>query len=163
MSTFESLYAQYAQDVYRFALHLSGDMVTAEDLTAETFVRLWTARDVSVATVKAYLFAIVRNLYRQRLRRERRLVQLDPDLSDPHRDPEAYATERDQLQWVLSRLRELPETDRAALLMRVQHDMSYVEIAAALGLSTVAAKVRVHRARVKLMQMWMEASGGNHP
>ena len=51
---------------------------------------------------------------------------------------------------VLRALRGLPEGERAALLLRVDHDLSYEEIASALGISAGAAKVRVHRARLRL-------------
>jgi sigma-70-like protein len=43
VTSFGELYARYAQDVYRFALYLSGDRHEAEDITSETFVRAWTA------------------------------------------------------------------------------------------------------------------------
>jgi RNA polymerase sigma-70 factor (ECF subfamily) len=44
----------------------------------------------------------------------------------------------------------LPEIDRAALLMRAQDGMPYEQIAEILKLSTANAKVKVHRARLKL-------------
>ena len=51
---------------------------------------------------------------------------------------------------MLSDLQELPEVDRAALLMRAEDALPYEEIAAALLISPGAAKVRVHRARQRL-------------
>jgi RNA polymerase sigma-70 factor (ECF subfamily) len=48
-------------------------------------------------------------------------------------------------------MQELPEVDRAALLMRAQEGMSYEEIAHALDLSLAAVKVKIHRARQRLM------------
>ena len=163
MSSFEELYDRYASDVYRFALFLSGDEAVAEDLTSETFARVWTATDVRVETVKAYLLAIVRNLYRQRLRSAKRDVAIDASLVDPSAGPEQHTINRDQLQWVMKRLHELPEPDCAALLMRVQQDMSYEEIAAALHLSIAATKVRVHRARLKLNRLWTEELNARNP
>ena len=50
----------------------------------------------------------------------------------------------------MAALQQLPEIDRAALLMRSQDEMSNETIAAALGLTPVAARVKVHRARIKL-------------
>ena len=50
-------------------------------------------------------------------------------------------------------LQELPEVDRAALLMRVFEDMSYDEIARALGISLPAVKMKIHRSRLKLSQL----------
>ena len=53
---------------------------------------------------------------------------------------------------MLAALARLPEIDRAAVLMRADEGVPYEEIAAALGISTVAAKVKVHRARLKLAE-----------
>jgi RNA polymerase sigma-70 factor (ECF subfamily) len=53
---------------------------------------------------------------------------------------------------VVAALAELPEGERAALLLRVDHDLSYEDIASALGISVSAAKVRVHRARLRLTE-----------
>jgi len=56
MTNVEALYRQDAPAVYRFALSLSGSRASAEDLTSETFVRLWTARDrLDLSTVLGYL------------------------------------------------------------------------------------------------------------
>ena len=64
MTDVEALYRQYAPAVFRFALSLSGSRSAAEDLTSETFVRLWTARDrVELATVLGYL---AKTLWRRR-------------------------------------------------------------------------------------------------
>jgi RNA polymerase sigma-70 factor (ECF subfamily) len=52
----------------------------------------------------------------------------------------------------MAALQELSEVDRAALLMRAQEEMPYEEIAQVLGLAVTTVKVKVHRARVKLMR-----------
>lgn len=151
MTEFEQLYERYAGDVYRFALYLSGDVAQAQDITSETFVRVWTARGrIRVATVKAYLLTIARNLYLQVVREAQRRDQLDERIADPHPNPEERSEARSDLRIVLRALQYLPEVDRAALLMRTQDEMSYEEIAAALRISVAAAKVKIHRARLKL-------------
>jgi RNA polymerase sigma-70 factor (ECF subfamily) len=61
-----------------------------------------------------------------------------------------YATE---LAMVLEAMRELPDVDRAALLMRASEEMSYEEIAEALSLPVGTVRVKVHRARLKLMKL----------
>ena len=151
------LYARHAGDVFRFALYLSGNRVEAEDLTSETFVRVWTSPEtIRVATVKGYLFTIARNLHLQSLRRRRREVELDAaveaSVRDPSGGPAAEAEEDSELRAVLAALQKLPETDRAALLMRAIDEMSY-EIARSLGTSVPAARVKAHRARVALGEM----------
>lgn len=151
MIDFSGLYQSHAADVQRFALYLSGDRALAEDLTAETFVRLWGARDrVELATVRGYLFAIVRNLYLQHLRRHRRAAEPEADLADPRPGPAERALARDELEATLAALQRLQEIDRAALLMRASDELPYEEIAAALGITATAARVKVHRARLAL-------------
>ncbi len=148
---FHSLFERYSQDVYRFALYLSGDPSLAEEIAQETFVRVWVMPgEVRGGTVKAYLLTIARNLYLAERRRAARHVALDSDLPDPKPGPEAGAWGRQELDAVLVALQGLPEADRTALLMHAQDGLSYAAIASALGLSTAAVKVRVHRARIKL-------------
>jgi len=61
---FHSLFERHSQDVYRFAVYLSGDPSLAEEITQETFVRAWVMPgEVCGGTAKAYLLAIARNLY----------------------------------------------------------------------------------------------------
>jgi RNA polymerase sigma-70 factor (ECF subfamily) len=150
---FAGLYAAHSRDVRRFALFLSGDAALADDLVSEAFVRVWTARDrVELATVRSYLFAIVRNLFLHDVRAHRRHAPLDERMADNHPDPEHRASDRSDLQVVIAALAQLPEIDRAALLMRADESVSYEEIAAVLGLTSVAARVKVHRARLKLAE-----------
>ena len=148
---FHSLFERYSQDVYRFALYLSGDPSLAEEIAQETFVRVWVMPgEVRGGTVKAYLLTIARNLYLAERRRAARHVALACDLPDPKPGPEAVAWRRQELDAVFVALQGLPEADRTALLLHVQDGLSYAAIASALGLSTAAVKVRVHRARIKL-------------
>ena len=151
---FRSLYERYAQDVYRFALYLCGDPVLAEDIAEETFVRAWVTPDeIRVGTVKAYLFMIARNLYRDGLKRAARQVELEDNMPDSEPGPETISSMRWELRVTLKALQGLPEVDRAVLLMHFQDGMPYAEIAAALALSVAAVKVKVHRARVELHRL----------
>jgi len=151
MTDFSSLYKKYAQDVYRFALYLSGERGEAEDITSETFVRAWTAPGpIEMVTVKGYLFAIARNLFLHGLRKKSRHVVLNEDLRDPQANPYKQAEQKEKLASVLTELQKLPEESRSALLMRAVDGMAYEEIARALGISLAAVKVKIHRARLAL-------------
>lgn len=150
---FSALYRAHVGDVRRFALFLSGDAALADDIVSETFVRAWHARSrLDLTTVKAYLFAIARNLYLQQRRRANRLNPLDDRLADPGPGPHEQMRAQQDLDAVLAALQELPEIDRAAVLMRADDAMPYEEIAKALGISVSSAKVKVHRARLKLAE-----------
>jgi len=148
---YSDLYRTYSHELRRFAVYLSGNPALADDLVSEAFVRAWTARDrIEFSTVRGYLFAIVRNLFLQHLRHERRRRPLDEQMVDDLPGPEVRASQRDNLRVVIKALAALPEIDRAAVLMRADEGLAYEEIAAALGISVAAAKVKVHRARLRL-------------
>jgi RNA polymerase sigma-70 factor (ECF subfamily) len=151
MNEFEALYRQHASAVFRFAWGLSGDRNRAEDIVSETFVRLLTkAPRIETRTALAYLLAIARNTYLTGQRRRRREVPLSEEIPAPEHDLAGRLDDKARLEVVLRALRHLPEGERAALLLRVDHDLAYEEIAVTLGTTVGAAKVRVHRARRRL-------------
>ncbi len=161
MSEIETLYRSYAPAVLRFAWGLCGDRARAEDLVSETFVRLLTrAPRIETRTALAYLLAIARNAFLDEVRSGRREVPLPGDLRAPERSPYERIDDAGQLRAVMERLRSLPEGERAALLLRVDHELSYDEIAGVLGISIAAAKVRVHRARTRLAAAREEGGKG---
>ncbi len=149
--SFQELWARYAADVHRFALYLSGNPSQADDITSETFLRVWSTRDrLNLPTVKAYLFAIARNLHREDRRRSWR----DEALIEMPVPSDARAIEsREELRAVLAALQQLPETDRTALLLRAEQDLSYDEIALLLEMPSATVRVRVHRARLRLAEI----------
>lgn len=153
MTDFQALYQKYAQDIFRFALYLSGNRAEAEDVTSETFVRAWNAPGgIRQSTVKAYLLTIARNCYLQGLRRSGRQSGLEQDFPDPRPALQQSTEQRDELAQVMRDLQELPETERTPLLMSAVEELSYEQIAETLGVSLGAVKTRIHRARLKLEQ-----------
>ncbi len=159
MTSFHDLYVQHAPAVRRFALFLSGDAALADDLAAETFVRAFVAAGDVRGSVRSWLLAIAHNLFREELRKRRPSAPMDPALADPAAAPD----ERAELRRALRALQQLPETDRAALVLRAVEELSHDEIAVALGLSPIAARVRVYRARARLTNlMKKEDEDGRH-
>ena len=161
MTSFAEIYGAYAKDLFNFALHLTRDRADAEDLTAETFARLWTARNVKLATVKGYLFAIARNLHIEQHRKHRPTTQV-PEVADDSTSPEAMVVSRDQATRLWKILDAMPEVDRSALLMRGE-GLPYEEIARILGITLSNAKVKVHRARIRAAMLLREADHANRP
>ena len=151
---FESLYRKYAPAVKRFSLFLCGNHALADDITSDTFVRVWfTHGQIREPTVQSYLFAVARNVYRDWQRRGWRSTDLDERLMHKGPNVQEHLEHKEQLASVLAGLQELPEIDRAALLMRSLDGMSYEEIAAALCVTETTARVKVHRARARLMAL----------
>jgi RNA polymerase sigma-70 factor (ECF subfamily) len=138
--------------VRRFALFLTGDEAQADDLTSETFLRLWTATDrLDSATLRSYLLTIVRNLHRDHLRREGRRETLQDSVAAPDARMEAGIDARAELTRVLKLAAGLTPLDRAVLFERALEGRSYEEIARRHAISKAAARVRVCRARLRLL------------
>ncbi len=159
---FPDLYTRYAQDVFRFAFFLSGNRELAEDIAAETFARALTVGDsIRPGGVKAYLLAIARNLFLDWTRTQGRATSLADehlDAADLTPGPEVGTASRLDLDATRAALQHLPERERAALLMSAWDGLSYEQIAAALGCSVAAVKVRIHRARLRLRHLTSQRS-----
>lgn len=155
MTQFHVLYQRYAPDIYRFAFWLSGDAHDAEEITAETFARAFTARDsIQSATVKGYLLTCARNVFLEGRRKRKIQVELDEEIADSSQRHDDRTEQRDEIHAVMGRMKLLPAEDREALLLRAD-GLSYDEIATALKITLTSAKVKVHRARAKLLK-WRE-------
>lgn len=152
MISFHQLYESYAADVYRFAYWLAGDSTEAEDITSETFIRAWVKHStIRTETLKAYLFTIARNLYLENQRNTPQQISLQDFYPDPSPNPEQVVEAQFEIRSIQKFLQTLPENDRIAFIMRVQHELSYAEIARILEISLSSAKVKVHRVRKKLI------------
>jgi RNA polymerase sigma-70 factor, ECF subfamily len=157
-----AIYIRHAGALYGFALTLCGNATEAEDLVADTFVRLWVAPGViRDETVRAYLFTIARNLFLTRRRRARREVPLDDTVPDHAPTAESRTEGRRRLARVQELLSRMHDIDRRALLLKAVEGRSYQEIGDALNLSAGAARVRVHRARNQLTKACQLAIGAH--
>ena len=160
--TFEQLYTTYVPDVYRFAVWLTHDTTQAEDVASETFIRAWAKRDrLRTETLKGYLFAIARNIFIKHRHRSDKDEQLREELADGSPDPHRAAAARMDLDRVARALSQMPSPDRLALVLRTEHSLPYEEIARVLEISVGAARVKVHRARRRLLAESMNHNGGD--
>jgi RNA polymerase sigma-70 factor (ECF subfamily) len=161
MMTFEQLYRTYFEDVHRFAFWLSGNRSEADDLASETFVRAWSRRNrLQTETLKAYLLVITRNAFLDLRRKSRQREELSEEWPDAIPDPHRHAAARIALDRVRSELARLPEAERMALALRTEESLSYSEIARVLEISEGAARVKVHRARRRLLDLHLTNPGG---
>ena len=160
--TFNQLYHSYAKDMHRFAFWLCGDTDEANDITLETFERAWLAdSEIRTETVKAYLFTIARNRFLAKLQRHKRHTSLPETMPDPALALETRTELQSELQLTLEAMQQLPEIDRAVLILRAEEGLSYEEIARTTGLTVVAAKVKVFRARAKLVSLLSKTTTRN--
>jgi RNA polymerase sigma-70 factor (ECF subfamily) len=157
---FEELVRVTYADTYTLAYRLTGDEEDARDVVQESYLRAFRGlkRFRGDAQFTTWLYRITANCASTHLGRRARhrhdelvddapLADLDPN-HDPQARTEANAT-RDRLTVAL---RELPPRLRAVVVLRDVYDLSHEAIAAELGISESAAKVRLHRARKKLRE-----------
>ncbi len=150
---FDDLYRSFADDVFRFLLYLSGKWALSQDLTSETFVRVWTSTTpLRVSTAKAYLFVIARNLYLDSLRRKRPDGHPAAGWAEPA-SPAVCYEQREELAQTLEDMEQIVEGDRAAFAMSVLEEMSHEEVAGALGIGVGAVKSRIFRTRLRLIEL----------
>ncbi|HCP62234.1 MAG TPA: SigE family RNA polymerase sigma factor [Actinobacteria bacterium] len=124
---------------------VTGDRHEAEELAQDAFVRAFERWDRVAAANNppGYLYRTALNLYRSKLRRAKRAAR---KFTAPPPDPDLFAAadDRDAIGRALA---GLPEGQREAVVMVEWLDMTNEEAGAALGISPVTVRVRIHRAR----------------
>jgi len=143
---FETIYAEHAGQVYRFALRLSGSREEAEDLAAESLAeafRQWE-KFRGTATPRSWLFAIVLNRWRMKRRRRRISVvsmEMAEDIASTFQFPNLELAQA---------LAKLPDSLRIAFLLVKGESLTHAEAAKALGIPVGTVYFRVHVAIRKL-------------
>jgi RNA polymerase sigma-70 factor (ECF subfamily) len=167
-STFGRFYQRHVDAVLGYHYRRTGCAQTAADLTAETFAAAYLARRrfrPGPAPARAWLFGIARRQLgtfarRQRVAdRARRRMAIPPfDLSDDDLERiESLVDLAPIAAAVRAAVADLPPGQAEAVRLRIGDDRSYVEVAAALGCSVGAARVRVSRGLRALAERLEEA------
>jgi len=153
---FRALYEVYKDDVYSIAWHFTGDEEAARDVTQDVFLKLFSAIGGfrGESSFRTWLFRLVANACRDAQRRTWRLVAAEVVLesAQDRGSPDVDAREREISRRVRSAVVSLAPKVRLAILLRYVEDLSYSEIATALGCSpgTVASRLnRGHRMLAK--------------
>ena len=153
-----ALYGDLAPAVHRFLTDLLVDPALAADATQETFVRAFRRIDDVPSGVRlaAWVFGIARHVSLEARRARSRARRVIDDRDDGSSiqvadtacaSPEAVLLDREALDVVARALGLLSEERRAVLLLRLDHGLSYDEIARLMAWSLAKVKVEIHRAR----------------
>ncbi len=168
--TWDEVVREHADRVYRLAYRLSGNRADAEDLTQETFVRVFRSlAEYSPGTFEGWLHRITTNLFLDMVRRRQRIRfdALPEDAGDRLASKEAgpeQAYEQMNLDPEIQRaLDELPADFRVAVVLCDLEQLSYEEIAATLGIKVGTVRSRIHRGRVLLRQALAHRAPGLRP
>lgn len=156
---FEDVARDLAQPLLGYLERYVGDRAVAEELRQETLVRMsrGLASFEGRSSVKTWAFAIASRVAADYLRhpdRRIRIVELDP-AGEPA-DPEPAVDERMVLDEMNACIREvidsLPDTYRAALILHDLEGLTAEQTAEISECSVATAKIRIHRARLRLRQ-----------
>lgn len=159
-TAFDDLVRQTYADTYTLAYRLTGNEEDARDVSQEAYLRAYRAinRFRGDAQFSTWMYRITANCaatYLGRRSRHRHEVLDDtvpvPDTRTDH-DPQLRADAADLRNRLAEALDDLPPRLRSVVVLRDVYDLPHESIAAELGISESAAKVRLHRARNKLRE-----------
>src|SRR6266487_393046 len=156
--SFAALYRRRRGDVYRFALHISGSRMVADDVTQDVFMAV--IHDAGRyrpdrAEVVPWLLGIARNHVRRAMR-QRPTVTLPDDDSETNRalaidaDPLAALARRQDVVALRRAVLDLPVKFREAIVLCDLQELSYADAAVSLGCAIGTVRSRLHRGRALL-------------
>ena len=142
---------QYSAYVVTVIHNRSRGLLSPEDedeLALSVFFTLWqSCRTVKSGHLRAWLGSVARNKTVDRLRKSRSEIPLDEDLAGTEDFLLEEATKREQAQQLRAAVAQLSETDREIIYRFYDLCQPAVEIAAALGLTPAAVRMRLVRSR----------------
>jgi RNA polymerase sigma-70 factor (ECF subfamily) len=152
----EGLFAAHHGEIYAYLIRMLRDPELAADLTQDAFIKAYRNYDTleKPENARAWLYQIAHRVALDHIRRQK-IVRFLPWTGESR--GAAPSTERLVMDAHLSgdlqrALARIPERQRAALLLAEVHDLTGLELAAALGVSHVAARALLTRARESLRQ-----------
>lgn len=151
---FEAIYRRYEHDLYRFCLAMVGNAQDAQDALQNTMVKVLRALpgERRQIKLKPWLYRIARNESVEVLRRRREGGEIEKEPATAEGVVEVVET-RERLRGLFADLEELPERQRAALVMREMGGLGFEQIGASFGSSAAVARQTVYEARLSLREM----------
>jgi RNA polymerase sigma-70 factor (ECF subfamily) len=164
---FDALFRAYEKRVYNLAYRLSGSYDEANDISMDAFLRVYQALRLfrGEANFSTWLFRIVTNVYLDRRKRMKNKMHLSLEeyieleensvarqVEDPAPTPDRQAERRERNEIIQKAVSELPDYQRAMIVLYHTEGLSYEEIAEAMDLPIGTVKSRLNRARLVLRE-----------
>jgi RNA polymerase sigma-70 factor (ECF subfamily) len=148
---FEPLVERYQGVLFNVALRMVGDYEDARDITQNAFVKAYEKLATYDPRFRffSWIYRIMVNESLNSLERRKPHQPLDPALASTE-DPLEKAQAEEQSRKVQDALMELPVDQREALILRHFAELSYAEMALALGITEKTVKSRLYEARQRL-------------
>lgn len=156
MHLFDEIYHTFKADVYSLLSHLTRDVHAAEELTQETFIRVYkylpTYRGDSA--LKTWLIRIAYNIYFTWRKGHHHSYPLDNAVASST-DPIDAVNQRIDLRSLLD---NLTDSEKTLIVLRDINDLTYQDIAAVMGINIGQVRVGLHRARKRLRDQFKGGS-----
>jgi RNA polymerase sigma-70 factor (ECF subfamily) len=158
---FGLLFERHAKAIYNYCFRRVGDWATAEDLLSTVFLEAWRRRDKALPPDKVlpWLYGIATNVVRNRRRTERRYAAALRRMPRPLPEPDyadsvaERADDERRMAQPLSLVASLPKREQDVLVLCVWMELSYEDVAFALGIPVGTVRSRLSRARARLREL----------
>jgi len=139
---------EHSDSVYRFVRGNLRDEERANDIVQDSYEKLWRrVAEIDYMVVKSWLFTTAYNNMIDIIRKEKRIVALEPD----HENELVYESQYSDLHDILNEaLQKLPEQQKISVMLRDYEGYSYKEIGEITGFSEAQVKINIYRARIAL-------------
>jgi RNA polymerase sigma-70 factor, ECF subfamily len=155
---FSQLYDEHVDRIYRFVFFKVSNEQLAQDITSETFTKLWKeiSQDREVRNPSGFLFRVAKNMIIDHYRaKDQNPVNLDnmEMVLDKNQDIAGQAVQNDDMRAVTAALSKLSEDSRLAVSMYYIEQEPISEVAKALSRSQGATRVLIHRGMKQLREI----------
>lgn len=154
-SDYRKLFDEYHDNIRNFLYFKTSNIGMAEDLTQDTFMKLWEVREkIDLKTVKSFLYTVAGNLAINKLKRQQLkykfINQIDRKTSSEN--PEFIMEMKEYDEKLQSILELIPEGNRTVFLMNRIEGLKYREIAERLGIGIKAVEKRMSKALIVIRE-----------
>ena len=156
---FTNLYNEYGEGIKKLCLGYTGDAVLAQDLLQETFIAVWNNMQKFRGDAKwsTWIYRIALNTCLTHLRKKKDTL-MDIENTSFSMLPEEVNTKEQEVQLLYKCISRLQETDRLIITL-VLEDKPYEEIASITGITETNLRVKIHRIKKQLTQIYNSYAG----
>lgn len=158
---FSKVYKECKDPVYGYLLYMTKNVELAEDLSQETFLKMFLGlrKFKSECTVKTWALTIARNTFLTYAKKKFPIL-LEEQVLDGREgrfgQPEDYMIQKEHGVLIQETLMSLSEQERTVIILRDYENLSYEEIAGILEIDLGALKSRIYRARQKFKKLYTQ-------
>jgi RNA polymerase sigma-70 factor (ECF subfamily) len=160
LETFKTFIKNNQNKLYRFALSITKDPATAQDVVQEVFIKIWNQiQKVEIENPVAWAVRLTRNLSIDKTRLKSRSFDslgIASGIQNQTSDPMQQTMEKDAVNKIHQFIEELPAKQRNIIHLREIEEMTYDEISEVLELPIEQVKVYLYRARKVIRQKYLK-------